>query len=326
MAAADTEIQTPIKPHSMGDGDAFMALPGKFVKATISKFCQKESDPPQVLDSIGVGHHGIAATDRHRGIIIGEPDPSYAVTDRRCAMLESDRSTIYNEGYDAGKVLPVEDEGNPDNCPPFGDFPNLGKIISEVESMRYLASVDPAYLRDLAAVALAGNVPDVALYVDDSGEKVKLGFRFTHINLDPSFGEALKVPVVGVIMGRAVTKDKARESEDDEETADASVADAIRDMAALGTTTISIGGKSVTISALDADPLVEEAAYWIVGGGKPGLQSIQARFQCGKDRALRIRKALHALGVIDAEANPPAILIDSPEVLKQAIECARRGI
>ena len=76
--------------------------------------------------------------------------------------------------------------------------------------------------------------------------------------------------------------------------------DAARDFAAMGAVSISHNGKTVAACPLDADTLVEEAAYYVVSSGSCAARDIQARFSCGKDRAARIVKALESLGVLES--------------------------
>lgn len=236
---------TPLRSRAEDKGESLLAVPGKLVKIMIGRFslAPGKDDPPAPLHSIAIGQHSIVATDRHRCAVIGEPESAYRTTDRRVAQLESERSSIYGDSYDAEHVLPNPELPDPYNTPPEGDYPKIGAILGKLDGMRYLASVDPAYLRDLAALALAANTKEVELYANEDATLV--GFKLRHVNDDPSFGEAAEIPIAGIIAARQPKLPKSDSVSD-------SIRDAIEDMrpdadSGIESVTIEAGGKSVTL-------------------------------------------------------------------------------
>lgn len=208
---------TAIKPHEPSDESLFMALPGKLVREIIKRFACKEDSGRPVLESLGVGERSLSATDTRRVIVIGKPEAKYQTTDRRCALLEAERSIIYKEGYDAGNVLPVEDQFDPANNPPSMNYPNVSAVIKKIDSMKFLGAFSPEFLRDAASIGVAAGAVSIELYIEETDDsKSILGFKVAYKPDQPAFGDADEVPMSGLIMSRLNLK-KEKKAEDDEE-------------------------------------------------------------------------------------------------------------
>ena len=167
--------------------ESHIPLSGKLVKAVIGSFCQKpiQGDDTWEHMSIGVAENSVVATDTSSAIMIGQDNDGHVATQRKEALLESERASLYGD--------PVRIDEIDRNCDPeTGEakpMPHIrAHIRKQLAGMKPIATVNPTALLAIAKVANAAGAMSVEL-LQPEGDPAALGFRFKfspeegHVNL-----------------------------------------------------------------------------------------------------------------------------------------------
>ena len=197
--------------QSAVDHEHGLPINGKLLKALLTRICDKKPKdcPENEFNSIGIGKHSLAATDRRQGVVIGEVDDDYEATSMRSARLEAERATIYDDA-----VRPENIERIVTNDGEIKNYPRIGKIVSQIDGMRKVADLDPELLLAAAQIAVASGASTIALYQEEAHS---IGFRFTYYPSEQLslFHANGAVPVAGVIAAKRTIEDRDQQPAND---------------------------------------------------------------------------------------------------------------
>lgn len=178
------------------------------LKAAAAK--PKKDDPARPIHSVGIGQRSICATDQYKIIIVGEPEEGYASTDRKRALVQASECDIMGEfvRWDEIERMKPEKEGDP---PP--PFPEVSKIVADVNQMVDVGCYSPSLLKQVAQVAEALGAHEVRLFRSKT-EQALLAFEGTYCpqeQLDLFKDVVMDVPFKGLLSGK---RDRTKEAED----------------------------------------------------------------------------------------------------------------
>lgn len=202
------------RPKEPNADHPFLALPGALMELALRKFALRPDadESPKPCHSIGIGERSFAATDGLKAVVLGDvAEIAYECTDRRAALLEAERAAIFGDGYDATNVVGPEVGADPDpaNCPPEGDFPDVCSLLRAIGRETPVGTIGTQTLADVAALAKSAGASQIELTLSPPipGERRFVKFRFDYVSPEPSFGDALHVPVVGIAVAGRVPEE-----------------------------------------------------------------------------------------------------------------------
>lgn len=191
-------------------------ITGKFLNTILKQVCYKKhkDEPERNVSSIAVGDMTIAATDGRQAIIVGptpEEEDLYMSTDRKSALLEAARETIYSDFVLFGNIeRMVTDSG--ESVP----FPKLESVMKKLDDMDVIATLRPDLLLSAAKLAVDSGASYITLHQPNESDSM-LGFTFHFTpeeQLDLFHNDMSEVPVRGLVCTRS-SKSHVGKNEDE---------------------------------------------------------------------------------------------------------------
>lgn len=152
-----------------------MPVDGSTLKTLINSFCKKpvKDDDTYEHCSVGVAPNSIVATDGRSAILLGKPAAMHFATQRKEALLESERANLYGE--------PARIEQIPRNVDGQGEVRMMvdvqGMIQERMANMSSVAEFIPEALLAIGKTAVAAGASHVELLIPEDGSHA-LGFKF----------------------------------------------------------------------------------------------------------------------------------------------------
>lgn len=191
-------------------------ITGKFLNTILKQVCYKrhKDEPERNVSSIAVGDLTIAATDGRQAIIVGptpEEEDLYMSTDRKSALLEAARESIYGDFVFFGNIeRMVTDSG--ESVP----FPKLESVMKKLDNMDVIATLRPDLLLSAAKLAVDSGASYITLHQPNESDSM-LGFTFHFIpeeQLDLFNNNMTEVPVRGLVCTRSSKGQVAKDEEE----------------------------------------------------------------------------------------------------------------
>ena len=193
-------------------------ITGKFLNTILKQVCYKKhkDEPEKNIGSIAVGDTTIAATDTRQAIIVGPtPDEEelYMSTDRKSALLEAARETIYNDFVFFGNIERMVDAAG-ESIP----FPKIDAVMKRLDDMEVIATLRPELLLSAAKLAVDSGAPYITLHQPNESDSM-LGFTFQfmpELQLNLFHNDMSEVPVRGLVCTRSSRSQTTTEEGDEE--------------------------------------------------------------------------------------------------------------